>query len=161
MNNYYDLFSQFLGLAIGIIALAIFVLVMYLLTLQNVLKEVSENNRLVPAANVWLMLIPIFSTFYVFYLYPRISDSAKAEFEERGADNGTDYARSLGIAVAIIGLVSSILSYIKIAPSLSGLLSLTNLVLFIIFWSKMANIKTKLKNTPKVDGISNSDEVLD
>jgi magnesium-transporting ATPase (P-type) len=161
MNNYYELFSQFLGLAIGIIAVAVFILVMYLLTLQNVLKEVSDNNRLVPAANVWLMFIPIFSTFYVFYLYPRISNSINAEMDERGASDGSDYGKTLGMTLATLGLVSSLLSYAKIAPSLSGLLSLTNLVLFIIFWSKMAGFKTKLINTPKLEGISSSEEVLD
>jgi hypothetical protein len=140
-----------IGAAIGIT-----INVFYLLTLQNVLKEVSNENRLVPAANVWLMFIPLFNLIYPFILYPKISDSIRNEYAARGLDAKGDFARQLGIALPILGL-SGVIPFIGI------LASIANLILFIIFWVKMGEFKNELIRTKNMikTSISNNPNILD
>lgn len=139
-----------LFIIIGAILLNVF----YLLNLQNTLKEVDPSRRKVAPSNVWLMFIPLFNIVYGFILYPNISDSVKAEYIYRGLPMDGDFSRSLGITMAALS-IATILPYIGI------LIALANLVIFIIFWTKMAGYKTKLMYTPKSgDGMinmSNSD----
>lgn len=133
---------------------AIVLNVLYLLTLQNTLKEVDPSRRQVPAANVWLMFIPLFNIVYAFILYPKISDSVKSEYAHRGLSPDGDFARTIGITMAALS-IAGILPYIGV------LIGIANLVLFIIFWSKMASYKNRLASTPKTGNeefiISNSD----
>ena len=140
-----------IGAAIGIT-----INVFYLLTLQNVLKEVSNNNRLVPAANVWLMFIPLFNLIYPFILYPKISDSVRNEYETRGLDPKGDFSRQLGIAMPILALCG-------IVPFIGIFASIANLVLFIIFWVKMGEYKNELIRTRNMvkTSISNNPNILD
>ena len=87
-------------LAIGAIVIAIF----YLKNLQDMLKECSSRNQQVPPGNVWLMLIPFFNIVYPFILYPKISESLKKEFEERGNPQQGDYLKSIGLTMAILNI---------------------------------------------------------
>jgi len=120
-----------------ILAVALLPGILYLLTLQNVLKRVSPENRLVPAENVWLMLIPLFNIIYPFILYPKISDSIANEYAARGMSPDGDFGKGLGTAMPILGLCSVI-------PLLGILAGLGNFVIWIIYWSKMSGYKNSL-----------------
>jgi hypothetical protein len=156
--------SNDLGFAVGavmavfiliVLAISITIAILYLMNLQNLLKEIAPKNRLVEPGNVWLMLIPLFNIIYPFILYPKICDSVKAEFEFRGNPEAGDYGRALGITMPILGLVGFV-------PFLGTFAGLANLVIFIIFWVKMAEYKNKLKKMHKSgDGISASSELID
>jgi len=139
MNN--EAFELLLGIGIVIILftalIGIVVAVLYLLNLQNLLKRISVENRVVEPGNVWLMLIPIFNLVYAFILYPKISESIKNEFLKRGLSDSGDYGKSLGTAMAVLGLCGFI-------PILGGLASIANLVIWIIYWVKMSEYKSKL-----------------
>ena len=145
-----------LGLFLFIIfAVAILIAVLYLLTLQNVLKEIEPQNRLVEPSNVWLMFIPLFNMIYPFILYPKISESLRNEFDSRGLSKAGDYGRAIGITMPILGLCGLI-------PILGGLAGLANLILFIIFWVKMSEFKNELQRMPKMNSVvSNSNDLLD
>ena len=135
---------------IGAIVLNVF----FLLTLQNTLKEVDPALRKVPPSNVWLMFIPIFSVVYAFILYPNISDSVKSEYQRRGLPMDGDFSRALGITMAALSIAT-------IIPYLGSLIALANLVLLIVFWTKMSGYKNHLARSPKTGegafNISNSD----
>jgi hypothetical protein len=120
-----------------ILAVALVPGILYLLTLQNVLKKVSPENRLVPAENVWLMLIPLFNLVYPFILYPKISDSIANEYEARGMNPDGDFGKGLGTAMPILGLCSVI-------PLLGLLSAIGYFVVWIIFWVKMSEYKNNL-----------------
>ncbi len=120
-----------------IIGGSILILVFYLLNMQNLLKQIKTENRLVEPGNVWLMFIPLFNLIYPFILYPRICDSVKKEFEDRGMEESGDYGRSIGITLPILGLCGFI-------PFLGVLASIASIVLFIIFWVKLAGYKNAL-----------------
>jgi hypothetical protein len=129
-------------MGVGVIFIAIFVIIalvitiFYLLNLQNLMKSIKEENREVPPGNVWLMLIPIFSTIYSFILYPKISASVKKELESRGEQG--DGSKNLGLAVAITAALSWV-------PFLNGIAGLANFIIWIIWWSKTAGYKNKFR----------------
>lgn len=138
-----------------IIAGAILVFVLYLINLQNLLKEIKPENRQVEPGNVWLMFIPLFNLIYPFILYPKICDSTKAEFQSRGLNDVGDFSKSVGITMPILSLCGWI-------PILGGLAGIANLVLFIIFWAKTADYKNQLKSNPAGSNIlSSSKDLLD
>lgn len=129
----------------------------YLLNLQNLLKECNEKNRQgFSPSNVWLMFIPLFNIVYAFILYGKISEILSREFSYRGKTIQGDYGKSLGLTLAILPLTS-------LVPILGSLAGIANLVIFIIYWVKMAEFKSKLISLPK-DGsgtISNNADLLD
>ena len=144
----------FIGAAIGIT-----IYVFYLKNLQDLLKECDPVNRQMPAVNVWLMFIPFFSIVYAFIMYSKISESIKREFEHRNAPQPGDYLKTLGITMAILGVVGVIP-----VDALKGVVGLASLVLFIVYWVKSAQMKNKLRSLPKGDGafvISDKPDLLD
>ena len=114
--------------------------IFHLINLQDLLKQVSNKNRLVPAVNVWLMLIPLFNLVYPFILYPKICDSVKLEYEDRGIIENGDFSRGIALALPILTLCSFL-------PFIGVLAGIANLVLFILFWVKTAEYKEKLRKT--------------
>lgn len=137
-----------IGLAIGI-----FIAVLYFRNLQQLLQQVSEENRQMKPGQVWLLLIPLFSLIYAFIAYPKISDSLKAEYEQRGIPSTGDYLRTLGITMASLNAGSAVLG--RVVPSLGPFLMLVNLaavVIWIIYWVKAAQFKNELMNAPKGEG---------
>ena len=129
--------SEILILSFFILLIALIPGILYLLTLQNLLKVVSQENRFVSPDNVWLMLIPLFNLIYPFILYPKISDSVAEEYKSRGWQPDGDFGKGLGTAMPILGLCS-------IIPIIGILASIGNLVIWIIFWSKMSGYKNTL-----------------
>jgi hypothetical protein len=139
MNN--EAFELLLGIGLVVLLfsalIGIVVAVLYLLTLQNLLKRVATENRVIEPGKVWLMLIPLFGLVYAFILYPKISESLKNEFSKRGLTDSGDYGKSLGTAMAVLGLCGFI-------PILGGFASIADLVIWIIYWVKMSEYKSKL-----------------
>jgi hypothetical protein len=122
---------------IFIVIAALVVGILYLLTLQNLLNRVKPENRTVSPGNVWLLLIPIFNWIYPFILYPKISESVSKEFQSRGIPADGDFGKGLGITIPILTLCG-------IIPVIGALAGLANLVIWIIFWAKMAKYKNQL-----------------
>jgi hypothetical protein len=123
------------------LALGYGLLYLNLLTYHRALLEVKPSNRMTEPGNVWLMFIPLFSLVYAFILYPRICDSIRNEYKARGMRADGDFGRNIGIAMPILSLCGWI-------PVLGGLAGLTNIVLWIIFWSKISGYRNILKNSP-------------
>lgn len=154
--NYYS------GLDLGVVMLILIITLgllgvycFYLYKLQQLLEEVEDKNRLLPATNVWLMLIPLFNLVYGFIMYPKICDSLRNEFEYRDAPQ-KNYMRNLGLALPIV----------RVSGILFGLLSTIGwLVLWIIFWTKMTEFKRLLESLPRGSGnginLSNRTDLLD
>jgi len=126
-----------IGLAIGLT-----ILILYLLTLQNTLKEVSPENQKMPPAQVWLALIPLFGLVWMFIIVTKMADSLQAEFAKRNMQN--EEARP-GYS---LGLTYCILNCCGIIPFIGALASLGGFVCWIIYWVKMSGYKKKLQSTP-------------
>jgi hypothetical protein len=126
------------------------VAVFYLLTLQKALSRVAPHNRLMEPGLVWLSLIPLVGLVWSFFIATRVPDSLRKEFRERGNDDLSDYGKRIGLANAILGVVLSAANVLSsIAPSVWwGFIlipvGLVSLVLFIIFWVRIAGYSREL-----------------
>ena len=147
------IFLLYLLIIGGVITASVF----YVKNLQDLLKQVDPNNRLVHPGFVWMLYIPFYGAFiYPFMLYPRIGESLRREFESRNNPQPGDYGKSIGIVLPILFIC-------LIIPFLNILALIGILVVGIIFWVKMAQYKSMLKNLPKSDGvrISSNTDLLD
>ncbi len=144
--------GMFCLLALGMLVAVLVVLITYLMTLSKALSRVSPHNRLMEPGQVWLMLVPCVNIVWQFFVAIRVPDSLKNEFRERGQDDGSDYGKSIALTNAILGLVGGGISNVmsnnrgmeQLGLGVSVVLSLINLVLFIVFWVKIANYSNQL-----------------
>lgn len=136
-SEYYEILAGMIFVLIFIGLIALVVGILYLLTLQNVLKRVRPENRSVDPSNVWLMLIPLFNLIYAFILYPKISESIAREYAAREMSPDGDFGKTLGTVMPILSLCGFI-------PILGSFAGLANLVIWIIYWSKMGGYKNSL-----------------
>jgi hypothetical protein len=149
-----------LGLALGmfcfiagvVLAITLVIAIFYLLTLQKALSRVSPRNRLMEPGMVWLMLIPCVNIIWQFMIAINVPGSLRNEFRDRGRDDGSDYGKSIALTNCILGLVSGTISnVVSRMPNLerAGLVisligSVAGIVLFIVFWVKIANYSSQL-----------------
>jgi hypothetical protein len=146
-----------LCLVIGVFLVVVLVLaIFYLLTLQKALSRVSPRNRLMEPGMVWLMLIPCVNIIWQFMIAVRVPDSLRNEFRERGLDDGSDYGKGIALTQAILGLVGGVIGnglgnvqgMQQAGLLVSSVMSLAGLVLFIMFWVKVANYSNQLASGP-------------
>lgn len=138
--------GAFLLIILVVLLIALIPYCIYLKNLQDLLEEISTENRQVPSSNVWLMLIPLFNYVYGFILYPKITDSIRNEMEARGASESGDYSRGIGLSLPILRVSG-------IVPVIGGLAGLGWIVMWIIFWVKTAEYKSRLRSLPKDGGV--------
>jgi hypothetical protein len=123
-----------MGAGFQFLFLALFLIpgIFFLLTLQNTLKAISQENRRMPPGNVWLMFIPLFNIVWQFIMVDKIAQSIGAE------------CNRLNIPVEAvkptygIGLAWNICNCISIIPIIGGLAAL---VTFILYWVKVVEYK--------------------
>ncbi|MEI7683441.1 MAG: hypothetical protein WCL32_00330 [Planctomycetota bacterium] len=133
-----------MGFVCLVVVLAIVVAVLYLLTLQKALRRCAPRNRTMEPGMVWLNLVPFLNLFWMFKTVISVGDSLKQEFVDRNIDDGSDYGKSLGIWMGALQIGSSVLSNAGSAAesgAVSGLgflLSIVALILFIIYWVRIA-----------------------
>lgn len=111
------MFVIFFGLAVGLL-----IAILFLLNLQNTIKAAAPQNRKMPPANVWLLLIPIFNTYYYFVVVKRITETIKAEYDSKNQvlDNPKP-TFSIGMALAISSAVSLLISLITIRETIDSI----------------------------------------
>jgi hypothetical protein len=112
--------------------------ILFLLTLQNALKKCDASVRQMEPGMVWLLLIPVFSLVWNFFVVTGIGKSMGAEFRRRGITCHEPYpAQSVGMAMAICQCCC-------IIPILNILAGLAGLVLWIVYWVKVAEFSGML-----------------
>ncbi len=122
-----------------VIGICLIPYIFFLITLQGTLARVRQENREMDPGLVWLNLIPLFSLGWMFYTVIKIANSLRREFVSRGRPEPMDgYGFNLGIAMCIC-------SCCGIIPFLGILAGLAGLVLWIIYWVKMAGYKRELE----------------
>jgi hypothetical protein len=142
-----------------VFAVVLIIYIFFLLTLYRTQKEVAERNREIAPGLVWLTLIPLFSTFWVLYMVPKLASSLRREFEDRGwrtVDEG--FGRTTGLIWAWGGIVSLLLSAAQNAVQFAGVMevamlisllslpiSLAILVCWIMYWVQMYQYGKRLR----------------
>ena len=129
---------------------AIVAQVFYLLTLQNLLKAIKEQNRKLEPSQVWLIFIPLFGLVWQFIVINRVGDSLKLELAERAIASSEDRP---GLA---IGITYCALLCASVLPGIGGLAALAGIVCWIIYWVKMNDYKKLLGGEKR-----GSDQILD
>lgn len=115
--------------------------VAYILTLQRAISRCAPQNRATSPESAWLLLIPIFSIFWQFILYPRISETLEREFRSRGLPIEPEPLRNLGLAVAVLH-VCWFIPFVHIFTGIAGFICL------IFYWIKISDYSSQLLNHP-------------
>jgi hypothetical protein len=143
----------FVLLIVAVVLLVVLVIgICYLLTLQKALERVAPRNRLMEPWQVWLMLIPCFNLIWAFFIATKLPDSLRNEFRDRGRDDGGDYGKSIAMTRAVLGAVGVVLNGVsrggpelaQVGGCVGLIIGLVDLVLFIVFWVKIANYSSQL-----------------
>jgi len=129
---------------LGIIVVGLTVFICYMLTLQKALSRVSPRNRLMEPGQVWLNLIPCFNIVWMFITVSRVSDSLKHEFTDLDLDDRSDYGKT-------IGLLYLAFNFGGIIPILGIVLGIASLVMFIVYWVKIAGYSGQLAQIDQDD----------
>ena len=120
-------------LAIGIV---------YIAFLSGVLRKCNPSSRTMQPGMVWLLLVPLLNLVWTFLVVTALADSLGNEFRLRKLPtNDPKPGRSVGIAMAVCGACSVI-------PFLNLLAMPVNLVLWVIYWIKIAGFSRQLDMLP-------------
>jgi hypothetical protein len=126
----------FLGLSLVLAGLV--VAIFYLLTLMRALQKCSPQSRTMQPGMVWLLLIPLFNLVWQFFVVMGLSNSLGNEFRARGMMNAP---REPGKQV---GLAMSVCSVCGLVPFVRVLAGPVGLVLWIMYWVKIAEFSRML-----------------
>ena len=81
-------------------------IVFYHITIQKLLDQCSEENRQMKSSLVWLNWIPIFNLGWQFYVYIKVRDSLKLEFESRGlSSEDKEFGYNIGLTYGFLYIV--------------------------------------------------------
>lgn len=109
--------------------------VLYLLTLQNTLKTISPESRMMEPGNVWFLLIPFFNIYWQFIVVDKLSRSIGAECVRLNIPH-ENYKPTSGI-----GLTMCVFNCLFWIPVLGFMGSL---VTWIIHWVKVTEYKKRI-----------------
>jgi hypothetical protein len=130
-------------LALGAAGSMLVFVILYLIKIQKTLNQCAPESRTISPGKVWLMLIPVFGYFYNFIIVLNMAKSLQAEFTRRGivVDDETP-GQKIGLAMAVClccGMLPGILG---------GLISTAAIVLWVMYWVKIASYSRMLESAP-------------
>ena len=111
--------------------------IFYLLSIQTCLSRCSEDVRTLSPGLVWLMLIPLFNLIWHFIIVSNVTKSVRGEFEKRGIMTEPNPGQGIGLAMCILSVCCLI-------PIINIIVGIPVLVLWIIYWVKVADYSAKL-----------------
>lgn len=111
--------------------------IFYILTLQKAFGRCAPQNQAMAPGLAWLMLIPVFSLVWHFFVVLNLAKSLGQEFRARGMTEDPDPGKTIGLAMCICASCA-VIPYIGILPGLAAF------ILWIIYWVKMAEYSRKL-----------------
>jgi hypothetical protein len=133
------------AVAIGLVVLivSLVVTIFFILTLQKALNRCSPENRAMQPGMIWLLLIPLFNIVWIFFVVLNMAKSLGAEFLKRGIAAEPEPGKTLGLAYAIVAASSIVISWIPCVGSLAGI---AIVVLWIMYWVKIAGYSKQLES---------------
>lgn len=135
-----------IGLSTIIIILTLYIL--FLLTLQNTLRAISPELRLIEPGTVWRILIPFYNFYFVFVLIQRLASSIAAHLEASGEPVPNSRPTvNIGLLWAILTITNFFLNAVNFFD-LNSLLTMLSIVCLIIYWISVATYKKKIQRHP-------------
>lgn len=115
-----------------LIIASIIIHVLFLLNISKTLALCSPRNQTMTPGQVWLNLIPLFGTVWIFITFIRLSESLQNEYRSRGIrPEDPEFAKMTGILYMVLSLVGC-------GP--------VGLVFFIMYWVKVSGFRKTLEN---------------
>ncbi len=141
-GNLYEPFSM-IRIFVGLLFCAVGVVVgiFYILTLSRALEKCSPQSRTMQPGMTWLLLIPLVSVIWHFFVVLALSASLGNEFRARGIPAPPEPGKGLGLAMCICGACC-------VVPLVNLLAFLPLLILWIIYWIKIADFSRMLDQPP-------------
>jgi Domain of unknown function (DUF4328) len=134
-------------MALFVFAVAIVVIVLYILTLSRALNKCSAAARTIQPGTLWLLLVPFVNLVWNFIVVLGMAKSLGNEFRARNAHQvEPEPGKSIGIAMAACA-ACAVIPVVGIAAGLAYL------VLWILYWVKMAEFSRKLDATSATVGM--------
>lgn len=150
--NYQDHFSpgmMFAGLFGAVccggtlVWLVIHAVVCYLLS--NCFKAIPPQFRKQQPGMVWLLMIPVFSLVWNFFVYLKLSESYQAYFAAQGRTDVGDCGKQIALLYCIFAACTAVP-----VPHVYFLVAIAALVLLIIYMVKAYDLKKQIPQTPSV-----------
>ena len=124
-----------------IFIVAIAIVIPLLLTLRKALNRCSPESRTMTPQSVWLLFIPLFNIVWQFIVVSRVATSLGNEFKRRNITKEPYPGKKIGIAGAILGVCSGLLSIVPIIGIITAILGL---ILMIVYWRKIARYSAEI-----------------
>ncbi len=139
--------ALFMLALIGLLPFILFIKVQY-----DTLKQVAEQNRAMPVAQVWLQLIPVFGLIWQFHVVRSIADSLRNELEFRNSVSTLGIWEEAILDEANIhptfttGQWYCITVCITLIPFIGFVTWIFALILWITYWNQLIKYKKMLQS---------------
>jgi hypothetical protein len=111
--------------------------------LQRTLEKCAPSSRAISPGSLWLLLVPLFNLIWHFLVVTGMAKSLGNEFRRRNAPvPDPTPGQTIGMAMCICCVCG-------IIPLLGFLASLAYLVLWIMYWVKIADYSRILSELPE------------
>jgi hypothetical protein len=141
------------------LAVYLIVYILFMLNLHRTLNAVSERNRELTPGLVWLSMIPLFNIIWNVIMVPKISNSLRNEYEDRGWSTSNEgFARVSGMIWAwggVVNIVFSVFQNVAQAADMAPIamvigllgcpLGIAIFVCWIMFWVQTYQYRKRLE----------------
>lgn len=126
--------------------------VIYLNKIRSIIKEISEENRIIKPNSVYRCFIPYYNLYWQPKMINDVTNSVKKEFEKRGINYAFINAINIiGLGYSILLSIAFILSLLLKETSnnnmdlLLGIIGLIGIICWIVYWFYLNKIANLLK----------------
>jgi hypothetical protein len=117
--------------------------IFYILTLQKALYKCAMSSRTLEPAMIWLYLVPFVNLVFNFFIVLGMAKTLGNEFKTRGVlISDPAPGQAIGLAMCVCAACS-------IIPLLGLLAALAHIVLWIVYWAKIAEYSRTLDLQPQ------------
>jgi hypothetical protein len=125
--------------------------ILYIRTLSRLLRKCSIASRVIEPRMLWLLLVPWVNLVLHFFVVLGIAKSLSNEFAVRGITGVEPRPGwSVGIAMCVFGACEVIP-----LPSVRMIAIFAHLVLWLVYWNRVAELSAMLDQSPAVGAIPN------
>lgn len=126
--------------------------VIYLNKIRSIIKEISEENRIIKPNSVYRCFIPYYNLYWQPKMINDVTNSVKKEFEKRGINYAfINTINIIGLGYSILLSIAFILSLLLKEKSnndtdlLLGIIGLIGIICWIVYWFYLNKIANLLK----------------
>ncbi len=109
--------------------------IFFLLTLYRTTEQISVENRRLPPAQVWLLLIPLFNLIWMFVVINKLANSIRQECDR------LNISYSQPTPTKDIGNIFALLAIASLMPIIGFFFGLGAFICWIIYWTQVARYR--------------------